>query len=266
MARILVVDDSIVVAKFTEMILVDQGHDITFAMNGNECLQKLGSREFDLVILDVVMPGKNGFQICREIKSNSRFSSVPVIMMTTKGQASDKFWGMRQGADAYLVKPCPEQDLIDTVNRFVAPPVREKVAPAPEAVSEVAPAAVFPAAEPVADTADAVALPQETAAVETISEEVLKPVSFGPADDQPAAPAEKDDSNVSTSFYTFEKVIEREMKKEEAHEPPEGAAAPLSQTRKAATMEHPALPVEEKKKKHLSLRERLQNSFYRFNN
>jgi DNA-binding response OmpR family regulator len=100
-------------------VLSAEGHEVSFAAEGNEGLQTLSSRHFDLVILDVVMPGKNGYQLCREIKSNARLRDIPVVMMTTKGLDADKFWGFRQGADEYLVKPCSKEDLIRVVNKYL---------------------------------------------------------------------------------------------------------------------------------------------------
>jgi CheY-like chemotaxis protein len=286
-ARILVVDDSITVAKFTEMMLSDQGHEIIFAMDGVECIQKLNSRAVDLIILDVVMPGKNGYQLCREIKTNSRFGNIPIIMMTTKGQESDKFWGMRQGADAYLVKPCAEKDLINTVNKYVPALIPEDVVSASPDVTttEVEAKSEIRTEETVqADTIAAQAVAPLTAevvaavtveAVSSATEEVVAPATeelkFEEEHLPPAEPSEKGEAHPSDrkqdAFYSFGNVFEQELKKEKAPELVESAAAPLSQANKASTGELPVLPKEETiKKKPLSLRERLQKSFYRFSN
>jgi twitching motility two-component system response regulator PilH len=125
------------------MVLSAEGHEITFAMNGNEGLMKLNSRPFDLVILDVVMPGKNGYQICREIKTSPQLKDIPVIMMTTKNLAADKFWGMRQGADEYIIKPCSEEALLRVANKYLQPGMAAKAGP-PFFVSSVP---AVPAAE-----------------------------------------------------------------------------------------------------------------------
>src|ERR1700690_3571186 len=119
MAKILVVDDSITVAKFVEMVLTAEGHSMAFALDGDEAITRIKNEKYDLLILDVVMPRKNGYQLCREIKNNEQYKSIPVIMLTTKGTESDKFWGMRQGANEYLTKPCNPEALVGAVNRYV---------------------------------------------------------------------------------------------------------------------------------------------------
>ena len=63
-----------------------------------------------MILLDVVMPGKNGFQVCRELKSNDEFNAIPVILVTSKDTASDKYWGEQQGADGYVTKPFTRED------------------------------------------------------------------------------------------------------------------------------------------------------------
>ena len=77
------------------------------------------TEKIDLIVLDVLMPKKNGFQVCRDIKSNAQFKNIPVIMVTSKDQASDKFWGMKQGADEYLTKPFKPEDLVKAVKKYI---------------------------------------------------------------------------------------------------------------------------------------------------
>src|SRR5512143_376532 len=119
MAKILIVDDSITVAKFVEMVLTAEGHSLAFALDGDEAIARLKNDRYDLLILDVVMPRKNGYQLCREIKNNEQYKNMPVIMMTTKDTDADKFCGMRQGADEYLTKPCSPEALVCAVNKYV---------------------------------------------------------------------------------------------------------------------------------------------------
>jgi DNA-binding response OmpR family regulator len=71
-----------------------------------------------VILLDVVMPDRNGFQVCRDLKGNAEFSAIPVIMVTSKDSASDKFWGEQQGADGYVTKPFTREDLLRAVRRF----------------------------------------------------------------------------------------------------------------------------------------------------
>ena len=73
----------------------------------------------DLIVLDVVMPKKNGFQVCRDLKKDPEYKDIPIILLTSKSQESDKFWGSKQGADEYLTKPCSPKDLMDAVQKFL---------------------------------------------------------------------------------------------------------------------------------------------------
>jgi len=270
-ARILVVDDSITVAKFTEMVLAAAGHDIIFAMDGIECMQKLGTgaSDIDLIILDVVMPGKNGFQLCREIKTNDQFNHLPVIIMTTKGQDADKFWGKRQGADAYLVKPCPDELLISTVNQFLPLSAKEGVKTGPSGQTSVAAPANTDAAAPQMSGEKTEEPPAETAKIP--SAPVLQTVECNveeiPASepDSPQKDMLRPTDKSKDMFYSFNANVHSG----EVAEKPETykeAEAKVAEESKVATREAPELPREEPKKKPLSLRERLQKSFYRFSN
>ena len=111
MGKILVADDSLAELQIIQQALQSTGHTIVTVMDGEAAEDKAKSDKFDLFILDVVMPKKNGFQVCREIKTNDRTKNIPVIMVTSKDQESDKFWGMKQGADEYLTKPFKPEDL-----------------------------------------------------------------------------------------------------------------------------------------------------------
>jgi DNA-binding response OmpR family regulator len=71
-----------------------------------------------VILLDVVMPKRNGFQVCRELKNNSDFSAIPVILVTSKNTESDKYWGQQQGADGYVTKPFTREELLRAVRRF----------------------------------------------------------------------------------------------------------------------------------------------------
>ncbi len=80
---------------------------------------KIRAGKIDLIILDVIMPKKNGFQVCRDIKSNDQYKHIPIIMVTSRDQESDKFWGKKQGADEYLTKPFKPEDLLKAVNKYI---------------------------------------------------------------------------------------------------------------------------------------------------
>ena len=88
------------------------------AENGEEAMRRLGEDKPDLILMDVVMPGQNGFQLTRAITRDPRFADVPVIMCTSKNQETDKVWGMRQGARDYVVKPVDADELIAKIKAF----------------------------------------------------------------------------------------------------------------------------------------------------
>ena len=117
--KILIVDDSPVQVKMATAALQGQGYRIVTAVDGEEALDKAKSEKPDLIVLDVILPGQNGFQICRTLKTSNETKNIPVVLLTSKNQESDKFWGMRQGADAYITKPFMDEDLITTVAKYL---------------------------------------------------------------------------------------------------------------------------------------------------
>ncbi|MEM4407089.1 MAG: response regulator [Candidatus Methanomethylicaceae archaeon] len=119
MSKILIAEDSPTDIQYIKSILADTGHDLSVAMDGEEAERMIKNEPFDLVILDVIMPKKNGFQVCREIKKDERLKGIPIIMLTSKDQPSDKLWGEKQGADEYLTKPCEPIDLLLAVKKHL---------------------------------------------------------------------------------------------------------------------------------------------------
>lgn len=120
MARILVAEDSITDLQYIKESLKDTSHEIITAMDGEEAEQKARSENIDLIILDIVMPKKNGFQVCRSLKKDEQFKHIPIIMTTSKTQESDKFWGLKQGADEYLTKPFEPIDILLAVKKHLS--------------------------------------------------------------------------------------------------------------------------------------------------
>ena len=118
--KILVAEDSPTQLKMTVSALRDPGHTILTAMDGEEALRKVFAEKPDLVILDVVMPKMDGFQVCRKLKSSAETQSIPVIILTNKNQKADEFWGKKQGADIYLTKPLDENKLRAAVAKSLA--------------------------------------------------------------------------------------------------------------------------------------------------
>lgn len=113
--KILIVDDSETERAFLHDILAKKGYDIVLAKSGEEGVEKSKADNPDLIIMDVIMPGLNGFQATRTITRDEATKHIPVIICTTKGQETDKVWGMRQGAVEYLVKPIKEVELLGKI-------------------------------------------------------------------------------------------------------------------------------------------------------
>jgi twitching motility two-component system response regulator PilH len=116
--KILVVDDSKTELFHLSDVLNKRGYSVRTAENGDEALRRLGEDKPDLILMDVVMPGQNGFQLTRTITRDPRWADVPVIMCTSKNQETDKVWGMRQGARDYIVKPVNSDELIAKIKAF----------------------------------------------------------------------------------------------------------------------------------------------------
>src|SRR4051812_38900463 len=91
--------------------LVRRGYRVVTARDGEEALEKISAERPRLVVLDVVLPKKNGFQVCRTVKTTPELHDVKVLLLTSKNQESDRFWGLRQGADGFMTKPFAEEEL-----------------------------------------------------------------------------------------------------------------------------------------------------------
>ena len=113
--KILVVDDSATERYILGEILTKQGYEVAFAESGELGVAKVRQERPDLVLMDVVMPGLNGFQATRAIAKDPETQDIPVILCTTKDQETDKIWGMRQGAKDYLVKPINAAELLGKI-------------------------------------------------------------------------------------------------------------------------------------------------------
>lgn len=110
--KILIVDDSPTERYFLTDILVKNGFSVSTAENSEDALLKIKADKPQLILMDVVMPGQNGFQITRAISRDPDTQDVPVIICTSKNQETDRIWGLRQGARDYLVKPIDPQELL----------------------------------------------------------------------------------------------------------------------------------------------------------
>ena len=113
--KILVVDDSPTERYFLVDLLTKKGYSVVTAENGEEAIEKSKSEKPDLILMDVVMPGQNGFQTTRAIAKEPVTEHIPIIMCTSKNQETDRIWGLRQGAGDYLVKPINPAELLKKI-------------------------------------------------------------------------------------------------------------------------------------------------------
>ena len=116
--KILLVDDSKTELHVLSELLTKKGYQVRTAENGEEAMRRLQEVKPDLILMDVVMPGQNGFQLTRAITRDPVFASVPVIICTSKNQETDRVWGMRQGARDYVVKPVNPDELLTKIKAF----------------------------------------------------------------------------------------------------------------------------------------------------
>lgn len=116
MTHVLIIDDSPTEVHVFKTMLEKNDIKVSVATNGEEGIVLAKEIKPDLILMDVVMPGKNGFQATRDLSRDQATSNIPVIIITTKDQETDKIWGMRQGATDYIVKPAIESDLLERIN------------------------------------------------------------------------------------------------------------------------------------------------------
>ena len=120
MAVVLIVDDSPTELHLFQNMLEKGGFETLVADSGEEGIRQAQSAKPDCILMDVVMPGMNGFQATRKLTQDPGTRNIPVIMITTKDQETDKIWGMRQGASEYIVKPVGAKDLVEKINAVMA--------------------------------------------------------------------------------------------------------------------------------------------------
>lgn len=116
MAQVLIIDDSPTEVHYLTEQLEKHGHFVVSSPNGEEGVRKAKLIKPDIILMDVVMPGVNGFQATRLLKKDPATADIPVIMATTKDQDTDRMWAMKQGASNYLTKPISESSLIAAIN------------------------------------------------------------------------------------------------------------------------------------------------------
>ena len=119
MSTVLIVDDSETTRQMIGSLLKKNGLNVEMAENGSEAKVRCESVLPDLVITDIVMPQMNGYELCRWIKGKKDSKHVPVVICTSKGEDFDRYWGMKQGADAYIAKPFQPDELLDTIRQLL---------------------------------------------------------------------------------------------------------------------------------------------------
>jgi len=119
MSKVLVVEDSVTQREMISQLLKNSGLAVTVANDGLEALGRLKNTKPDIVVLDIVMPKMNGYEVCRRIKSDPTTKDIPVVMCSSKGEEFDRYWGLKQGADAYIAKPFQPTELVGTVKQLL---------------------------------------------------------------------------------------------------------------------------------------------------
>jgi len=109
--RVLVVDDTLLNVKLLEAMLKAQNYEVACAFNGSDALARIDERKPDIVLLDVMMPGMDGYEVCRQIRKNPKTADLPVIMVTALDKSTDRDAGLAAGADDFLVKPVDDKVL-----------------------------------------------------------------------------------------------------------------------------------------------------------
>ena len=117
--KILVVDDSPIELNLMANTFLSQGYEVISAVNGEEALQKATSEHPALIVLDVIMPKLNGFQVCSKLRASKYCMNTPIILLTSKKGTRDKIHGLKQGANAYMTKPFTSEELLNTATRLL---------------------------------------------------------------------------------------------------------------------------------------------------
>ncbi len=112
----LVVDDSLPAREMITKYLHQFGFRVLTASNAQEAIQEISKYKPNIILLDVVLPDRSGFALCRDLKATDETTNIPIILCSIKKTSADKFWGLKQGANAYLSKPVAEEELLSAIN------------------------------------------------------------------------------------------------------------------------------------------------------
>ncbi|PTX90705.1 response regulator [Opitutus sp. ER46] len=119
MAKVLVADDSATAVALLQNAVSEAGHVSLVATNGDDAMRLAVAEKPALILLDVVMPKVDGFQVCRRLRKQPETASTPIVIVTSKDQETDKFWGIRQGANDYITKPFEPKALADLIRKHI---------------------------------------------------------------------------------------------------------------------------------------------------
>jgi twitching motility two-component system response regulator PilG len=117
--RILIIEDEESLLKLETILLTVKGYEVSGVLTGNDALKKISDGEFDLILLDIMLPDIDGFEVCRRVKQDPRTSALPVVMLTAKKSTEDQNRGLACGADAYLTKPFKSAIIIEVIEKLL---------------------------------------------------------------------------------------------------------------------------------------------------
>jgi two-component system alkaline phosphatase synthesis response regulator PhoP len=127
--RILVVDDEIYIVHILDFSLGMEGYEVITALDGEQALEKLKTEKPDLIVLDIMMPKLDGYEVCKAIKSSPETRHIPVILLSAKGRNVDQKLGFDVGADDYITKPFSPRKLVERINQLLGQTVTERQTP-----------------------------------------------------------------------------------------------------------------------------------------
>ena len=126
--KVLVVDDEIYIVHILDFSLGMEGYDVVTALDGEQALEKIKSDKPDLIVLDIMMPKLDGYEVCKTIKSDPATKQIPVILLSAKGRNVDQKMGFDVGADDYITKPFSPRKLVERINQLLGQSVTERPA------------------------------------------------------------------------------------------------------------------------------------------
>ena len=126
--KILVVDDEIYIVHILDFSLGMEGYEVVTALDGEQALERVASEKPDLIVLDIMMPKLDGYEVCRAVKSNPATKNVPVILLSAKGRNVDQKMGFDVGADDYITKPFSPRKLVERINQLLGQTISERPA------------------------------------------------------------------------------------------------------------------------------------------